>query len=290
MMYSNKLAVAIKANNKVLREFGEKVYVPFGTEYKILIKNLNTVKAIVNVTIDGTKATECALIIDAGKEVDFERFLKKDLNKGNKFKFIERTSAIEKHKGVGLEDGLVNIEFQFEQIVQPNPSFVLCDFSRPFQRNYPFPISGGLQPNMVISTNNTSTTSVVLGDTRSLMDYDMERTTIRNDSAISTNSVNLNSSARTKSLNFKSAIPQNENGITVPGSISEQKFIPATIGQLENIKHNMIIKLVGETEDNQPVVKPVTVDIKPICVTCGRKNKATNQFCGSCGSSLQIVC
>lgn len=272
MMYSNKLAVAIKANNKVLREFGEKVYVPFGTEYKILIKNLNTVKAIVNVTIDGTKATEVALIIDAGKEVDFERFLKKDLNKGNKFKFIERTSAIEKHKGVGLEDGLINVEFQFEQVVQYNP-FVLCDFSRPFQHNYPFVISGGLQPNLVISTNNTSTTSVVLNSEPEYERVQSEQFRVM-----------------PKSLNFKSSVPQSENGITVPGSISEQKFVPATIGQLENIKHNMVIKLVGETEDNQPVVKPVTVDIKPVCVTCGKKNKATNQFCGGCGSSLQIVC
>jgi hypothetical protein len=35
MMYSNKLAVAIKANGKVLREFKDEVYIPFGQEYSL---------------------------------------------------------------------------------------------------------------------------------------------------------------------------------------------------------------------------------------------------------------
>jgi hypothetical protein len=54
MMYSNKLVASIKSNGKILREFNDKVYVPFGTEYSILIKNLNTVRASVNIFVDGT--------------------------------------------------------------------------------------------------------------------------------------------------------------------------------------------------------------------------------------------
>ena len=44
MMYNNKLVAAIKSNGKVLREFGEEVYIPFGSEYSILIKNLHSVR------------------------------------------------------------------------------------------------------------------------------------------------------------------------------------------------------------------------------------------------------
>ena len=39
MMYLQKLAVAVKVNGKVLREVGDTVYIPFGSEYSILIKN-----------------------------------------------------------------------------------------------------------------------------------------------------------------------------------------------------------------------------------------------------------
>ena len=48
MMYESKLAAAIKVNGKVLREFNkDTVYIPFGSEYSILLKNLNTKRAIV---------------------------------------------------------------------------------------------------------------------------------------------------------------------------------------------------------------------------------------------------
>ena len=66
MMYNNKLAVALKANGKVLREQKDKVYVPFGTEYTILIKNLNTVRASFTIEIDGQDATQNVSLIING--------------------------------------------------------------------------------------------------------------------------------------------------------------------------------------------------------------------------------
>ena len=84
------------------------------------------------------------------------------------------------------------------------------------------------------------------------------------------------------------ATAQNDVGITVPGSKSEQKFSTVSSFALESEKHSMIIKLLGETEDNKPVVAPVTVKHKPKCVTCGKQNKATAKFCSSCGTALEI--
>jgi hypothetical protein len=80
----------------------------------------------------------------------------------------------------------------------------------------------------------------------------------------------------------------NEVGITVPGSKSEQKFTEVTMGALEAEKHTIVLKLLGETADNKPVAKPVTVKAKPKCVTCGHNNKATAQFCNKCGTALTI--
>ena len=117
MMYESKLAAAIKVDGKVLREFKDTVHIPFGSEYTVLLKNLNTTRAVVNVFIDGDNAVPGGLVIDPGREVDLERWIKNgNLREGNRFKFIERTGNIEKNRGVKLEDGLVRIEFQFEQM------------------------------------------------------------------------------------------------------------------------------------------------------------------------------
>ncbi len=120
MMYESKLAAAIKVNGKVLREFKDTVHIPFGSEYTILLKNLNTTRAVVNVFIDGNDMVPGGLVLDPGREVDLERSVKNgNLTEGNRFKFIERTGSVEKHRGIGIEDGLVRIEFQFEQPPRP---------------------------------------------------------------------------------------------------------------------------------------------------------------------------
>ena len=120
-MYSNKLVASLKANGKILREFKEMVYVPFGSEYSLLLKNLNTVRAVVNVFIDGEDQCPGGLVLNAGQEIDLERSIKNNnLNEGNRFKFIERTGAVEAGpRGIKLEDGIIRIEFQFEKYVAP---------------------------------------------------------------------------------------------------------------------------------------------------------------------------
>jgi hypothetical protein len=80
----------------------------------------------------------------------------------------------------------------------------------------------------------------------------------------------------------------NDAGITVPGSKSTQSFVTTSIGELEIEKHTIVLKLLGATPDNKPVIKPVTVKAKPKCVTCGRQNKAHAKFCVECGTALEI--
>ena len=95
MMYKENLVASIKVKGKILREFKDTVYIPFASEYTILLKNLNTVRAIVNVYIDGENAVPGGLVIDPGRSVDLERWIKNgNLTEGNRFKFIERTAKI----------------------------------------------------------------------------------------------------------------------------------------------------------------------------------------------------
>jgi hypothetical protein len=249
MMYESKLAAAIKVGGKVLREFKDTVYIPFASEYSILLKNLNTTRAVVNVFIDGENAVPGGLVIDPGREVDLERWIKNgNLAEGNRFKFIERTGSVEQHRGIGIEDGLVRIEFQFEKIFKRQDGI---QWTNTGYNNAIYPQGGILRGS---SADVWPTGSV----TCSTASYDAT------------------------SVNSSHAVLNNV-GITVPGSHSSQKFSTAYVGTLESEKHSMVFKLLGGT-----VPKPITVKHKPKCVTCGKQNKATSKFCQECGTALEI--
>ena len=53
MMYQNKVAVAIKHRGKILREIGDIVSLPFGSEFTVLVKNLNNRRMEFTLSIDG---------------------------------------------------------------------------------------------------------------------------------------------------------------------------------------------------------------------------------------------
>jgi len=279
-MYNNKLAVAIKSNGKVLREFGEEVYVPFGSEYTILIKNLNSVRALVRISIDGTDVGDGEeFVINANDSVEFERFIKNgNKKKGNRFKFIERTSNIEEHRGIDVEDGLVRVEYEFEKVVKYEPYwwnhqdvFYFVQQHRDFYGSSGNPGFG--MPTITCNAGDSKNVTRSMG----------------NISNVSGKGSVTYTADQPVQVNYSAEVPQNENGITVPGSISDQKFVSVASFPVEDETHVIVMKMLGETEDNKRVRKPVTVKAKPKCTTCGKVNKATAKFCSECGTSLTIV-
>ena len=273
-MYNQKLVASIKANGKVLREFKDTVYIPFGSEYSFLIKNLNTTRAVVNVFIDGENVVPGGLVIDPGRTVDLERWIKNgNLSEGNKFKFIERTQAIEDGpRGIKLEDGLIRVEYQFEI---PRPIInITNDFwkSQPIYGNANASYNvGGMMRSVDMSANGAT----VQAQASAAIDQYCADNGIKTTSEIHDGSATMDWC-------------QNEVGITVPGSKSTQTFQHTTVGILESTVHNIVLKLVGDLGNNKPVQKAVTVKAKPKCVTCGHQNKATAKFCTECGTALEI--
>jgi hypothetical protein len=306
MMYQSKLVASLKANGKILREFKDTVYIPFGSEYSFLIKNLNTTRALVNVFIDGENVIEGGLVVNAGQEVDLERYVKAGgLNAGNKFKFIERTGAVEEHRGVKLEDGLVRIEFQYEKHplqdwftmnrgfgvtgINNHSTFKSSEYQGVTDRYSKGGNDSWLQASGSISQMN-------VGGALRGVDYSSNgqatataaSAAINNycdTNGIKTSIADVHDGAAT--MDWMNA-PVNDVGITVPGSKSSQKFTTVTMGVMESEKHSIVLKLLGETPDNKPVTKPVTVERKQKCDTCGKVNKATAKFCTECGTALEI--
>jgi hypothetical protein len=125
MSHSNGYVLAIKdQNRKVLREIAGKVYLPFHSEYSLLIKNNNPFRACCSVRIDGTDVMGTELILNAFSSTDLERFLVNgDMQQGNRFKFVPLSDGRVQDPS-SPENGLIEVKFWKE-------------IQRPIYLNYP---------------------------------------------------------------------------------------------------------------------------------------------------------
>jgi len=240
MVYNEKLIVVIKSKGKILREFtNNEIFIPFGSDYSILIKNKDiTRKAILNIKVDGKDVLDGnSLVVNSDSDVELEGFLKNDIVK-NKFRFIEKTEEIYNFRGDFLEDGLIEVNYKFEQ--------------RTYKSNFR-------------NKRNIN----VMGD------Y------CHPDLTCSINEPNIGYCCNTN---------YSEEGITVPGEKTSQSFVYSNVGPLEDITHNIVIKLKGKhnsgKRNKKRIKKPVTTKSKIQCQTCGRRWRSNLNFCGNCGSYL----
>ena len=212
-----------------------------------------------------------------------------------------------------LEDGLVRIEFQFEK-----PPMRVSDLSDWQKKSIFGPMFGnhggivgstGDYPGVVdkysttgstgwINTSSTYSQVNVNGMLRGI-DYSTNGSATAQAASASIdkycadngiiNQMDLHDGMATMDwMNAEMPRSKNDVGITVPGSKSTQKFTTTYMNAMEDEKHTIVLKLLGETEDNKPVLKPVTTKHKPKCITCGKQNKATAKFCTECGTALEI--
>lgn len=255
MVFKNNFVVAVKNQGKVLREQNGKVALPFGSEYAISLKNLNSVRAQVKVSIDGECVTDGWLVLSPYQSIDLERFIKNgNLESGNRFRFIERTQDIEDYRGVKAEDGIVVVEYKFEKVYPSHNYIVYNDFPvQDWERCPKFPAPKYFLGS--ISGQSCSETSCYSGNLMRLaVDY----------------TANLN-----------------DAGITVPGSESNQKFHRVSGFDTEASKV-ISLQLVGQVE-GYTVTNPITVDKKKKCKYCGKVNKHYNKFCHNCGAALNTI-
>ncbi len=299
-MYSNKFVAAVKCGGQVLREFGETIYVPFGSEYSLFFKNLNNVKVGVRVWIDGKDVLGGEeLVVGANETLDLERSIREgNLDKGNRFKFIERTAGIEKHRGVKAEDGLVRIEYRWER-PKPSGSGILRSrgmlggsgdwggalYSKGMSSSLDSMLVGSVGPMGAAGPKGPPGDSgpMLMATAMNANSRTYDPTAMKEDYFFACSA--SATGTKIESLAVNSVV--NEVGITVEGSVSEQKFAQVEVEFYEETEI-MVFTLLGTTETSE-VKAPVTVASKPECKTCGRRNKAGSKFCSECGTSLVIV-
>jgi hypothetical protein len=358
MVYKTGVVACIKVGGKILREDKTHVTIPFGSEYSVLIKNMESRRIQVKVSVDGKDATEGTwLIVQPNSSLELERYIRNgNLDKENKFKFIERTDQIEQNRGIKVEDGLVRIEYKKEKetvevpltrykyydhyvpVPRPYPRPYWGDYvpvPRPYPRPYTYPytyptitchnadfnsnfnnsnvfgstvttagINSGLQSqssvnfsssnnsggNFLGNVNSVNTSSVLkTAGGRQKLAASLPRGSSTRSLGIMMKSATVSASASNSSPKFMSFTSMdNDAGITVPGSESNQKFTYGSWFATEDHSDVIVISLRG-TVGSKPVVQAVTVDRKPKCETCGKKNKGNAKFCSQCGTALELI-
>jgi hypothetical protein len=268
MMYKKNVVACVKVGGKILREQSDRVILPFGSEYSILLKNLDSVRVQAKVSIDGQDATEGTwLIIEANSSLELERFIRNgNLDKGNRFKFIERTKPIEDARGIKADDGLVRIEYKKEYIAPPvvtQTNIVRTKYIYDYDYWYPYYL-----PYRPYYDGITYTSCNASQSSGSLM---------------------RSASVNTMSATMDFAAQKVDAGITVPGSESNQQFQNGSGFATESQSEVIILHLVGTNQKSQSVKKAVTVSDKPKCVTCHKVNKGGSKFCSQCGTALEII-
>jgi hypothetical protein len=280
-MYSNKFVACVKADGKVLREKGEDVYLPFGSEYTLFFKNEHNRKVQINVEIDGQDVLfGKALLLDAGDTMDLKGFVRDQYGDDNRaFKFITKTQEISDFRGDRAEDGLIKITYQFEkESIADSLEGLLRKSTYTYEDN---PWSrGGFVDNCGYhqtfgSTNISHSTLDTMNVTCSA-------------SASASYDSNVSNSIQPQgSVNLRAAQISEDPGITVEGSATGQSFKRGHIGSLEHKRHIMIFQLKGLTEVEQVEV-PVTVKTKKQCPSCGKKWKSSFEYCPHDGTFLRF--
>ena len=292
MVYHSKLVVCVKVGGKVLRESDDTVSIPFGSEYSILIKNLNTVRVQCKVSVDGKDATEGMwLVVPPNKDVELERFVRNgNMEAGNRFKFVARTKEVEEHRGLGAEDGLVRVEWKTEKATEVREVEVVERIRRyyddwywwppyvpPCPRphwppNTPWYGTNATPPEMYKSSVSQSSTGVrgssLGGVVRS--------------AGLKPPSTRAMASFSAQEASF------DDSGITVPGSESRQQFEAAGWFPLREGSESVVLRLRGVV-GGKAVAKAVTVKDKTACSTCGKSSRSDKRFCAHCGTALVVV-
>jgi len=287
MMHKKGLVACIKVGGRILREQSERVYLPFGVEYSVYLKNLEHRRVKATLFIDGENVSSGGLIVGGNSSIDIERFIKNgNLQSGNRFKFIERTEAIEKHRGIEAEDGLVRIEYQFEKEppkIQYQKTVHIHEHTyqypywpywpyNPYRRYEPY------YPDPYITWTCNSSQAQSTGCRSSSGAMQM----------MAQNTQSAESPATIMACSMTSSSIPNEAGITVPGSESNQQFHAVYGFKSEPETHVMVLHLIGEV-GSKLVSAPITVEKKLSCITCGKANKMTAKFCSQCGTATTIL-
>ena len=271
MVYSNNFVVALKSQGKVLREKGDEVYLPFGSEFEVFLKNLDDRRAVVSIEIDGNDVLDGEdLVINGNSDFSLRGFME-GTTVHRRFRFIEKTREISEFRGDRAEDGIVVVKVRHE-------------IKRPYVPWYtgPNPIIGGGN----ISRGGWGSGGGGGGN----QVYYSNHVTHCVDPSQQVLGCSIGSSGPTGHAGDQgvdgmvNASIQNDAGITVEGSKTNQEFHNVSVGELTSAK-TICIRMIGG-HGEKPVTEAYYATKRVTCKYCGRRNSTNWNNCPGCGAAI----
>ena len=281
MTYKDQFVVEVKADGQILRVKDGSVYLPFGCEYSILLKNLNSKKASVKVSIDNEDVLDnSSLILDPLVTHELQGFLRGTTAK-NRFRFIQKTKEIQEHRGDKVGDGLVRVEFAFEK---PRPEFEIKKLIKEVHEHH---YHHDHYPTHYPKFDWYKTTDwSYMNNVKSSGDQPDGEPAAMFSSCDNSRNIVQDSLGVQASFTANNA-PNVDEGITVKGNEIHEQYMYGIIGDLEQ-SSVIVISLKGMQRSPGVVVQdPITVKTKLECPTCGLKSKSSFKFCPNCGTFLE---
>jgi len=255
-MYREKFVLSVIHDGRPVKESGSRgsrqVAIPFGSEYKIRLKNKNDRGCTARVTIDGIPISNFGdIIVNAGGTVDLERFITSSMNNGKRFKFVDLDHP-DVDDPTKSENGVVRVEFYLAKQkngikITPSP------WEPPASPWYPW--------------YECKTDITWVGGSNTFT----SETTNKAKSSDTTVACYFNDAG----MKSCSSFCDTEAGATVEGGHSGQSF---TYYSLEVEPHATILelKIVGIRRGKRPVQGRY-------CTSCGHRIRKNDKYCGGCG-------
>lgn len=254
------------------------VLLPFGSEYSLGFKNLESRRVAVSVTVDGKDALEGRrLVINPNEESELKGFLEGNVAK-NSFKFIEMTDKIRDHRGSTIDDGMIRIEFQYEE---PEPVYQPLPIAVPVP--YPYPVYP--KPYIWRDAGEDFKATKGIRRTRGVPEAPLGGQAMCFNACVPT-SGDIGSVVGPQTAGNLSFDVENDQGITVAGSRVNQNFGTTYLRRLDPTKHVIVFELRGEKRDGRPIKQAVLSRRKVECETCGTKCESSAKFCPECSTCL----
>jgi hypothetical protein len=282
MTYKDRFVAEVKHNGRILRVRDGFVTLPFGSEYSLLFKNMNSRRAAVTISIDGQDVLDGqSLVVNPNQTVELMGFMRGSSVR-NRFRFIKKTKEIMNHRGDRIDDGMIRIEFAYEK---PAPKIRKVIDEHHYHYHYyndPWKLSRTIydsSPQWTYSNNAGG----IAGNAQS---NGFTNTNFSNAALNDVSACNAPENVMQSVNKEDLQTPLEDMGITVKGSETYQGFYNVTMGDTDEAEV-IIINLKGTDSQGQVVQQPITTRDKLTCSSCGRKSSSNYKFCPNCGTYLE---
>lgn len=266
-MYKEKFVLSVIHDGHPVKENGgrndKQVAIPFGSEYKIRLKNKNDRSCTAKITIDGTPVSNFGdVIVSAGGTIDLERFIINSMNGGARFKFVDLDHS-DVDDPTKSENGVVRVEFYLAR--QKNGIKIAPSSWKSSKIPWVPPYYGDKSDGVFFDKGPTW----IGGMNSSTSEF---KSSGNIDDATVMFCASGDAGIRSSSL------VDTEAGATIEGGHSNQAFTYSTL-DVESHATVFELKIVGIRKNRRTVPKQY-------CTGCGHRIRKSDIYCGGCGRKI----